>query len=176
MAALLRMSTDFNFDGNILLDHQDIKTVSYTLKSIEVKKSHLLLPIESRIYYPLLAASNSIKIKPFLLLQLTSFQNPSFQLLPGVSAQLLLMTPMSNKQQIEKLLSHEFSNEIAFNKSSTFKCLLGFEYTLPSNDEHIVSNATFYFYLNVAAHFCQLHTYLDIDIHLYFYHISLERN
>lgn len=145
------MSSDFNFDGNVILDHQDVRTVTRTLKSIQARKSHLLVSIESRIYYPLFAASNYIKIKPFLLL----CHNSSLQSLPEVTVKLLLMDLIRDKQRLKKLLSNELSNEIAFNESLTFKCLLGFEFIVPPSDELSVSSVTDYpFYTYVAKQYC----------------------
>lgn len=144
------MSSDFDLNGSVILNHQDFRTVSKTSKSIKAKKSHLLVSIESRIYYPLFAASNCIKIKPFVLL----CHNSSLQSLPEVTAKLLLLDLIRDKQRLKKLLSNEFSNEIAFNETITFKCLLGFEFIVPLSDEHSVSSATdYHFYTYVAKQY-----------------------
>lgn len=139
---LRRVSSDLgcNSGSDVILESRDIKAITKMLQALQLRKSHVLLPKETRIFYPLFAASNCIKIKPLVLVQLPLILDSSLQ-------QPLLMNLVSDKQQIKKLLSDELSNNITFNKFTTFEYLLGFDCTVGSSDEYFVSSMIDYFIL-----------------------------
>lgn len=109
-----------------LFDHASDEQRTEKLSQMNRLHSEMVLPIIFRPYYPLIAAMNSLKVKPLVLLNLT------LRLHPFVTDEMLMtltnMTPITDQKTLRELLASNFTSLPIFDEAVTFDILLGFRY------------------------------------------------
>lgn len=128
VAPLKNFSRDLkiHFSAGLLHQATDEKTVEFLHQLIQ-EEDHgaLLIPSALRAYYPLIAATNNIRVKPLHLLNLVLTLRP---FMTGVMvANLKTVTPLTDKSKIRKMLAKDFTSDTRFDSAMEFDCLLGFE-------------------------------------------------
>lgn len=128
VAPLKNFSRDLkiHFSAGLLHQATDERTVEFLHQLIQ-EEDHgaLLIPSALRAYYPLIAATNNIRVKPLHLLNLVLTLRPFLTL--EMTADLRKVTHITDKSRIRRMLANDFTSDTVFDAGMEFDCLMGFE-------------------------------------------------
>lgn len=122
---LVSLNLGVHFSVCLLDGVTDKRKADYFSQMIQEEHTALLVPTALRTYYPFIAATSYIKVKPLVLVDLTLTLRPF--LTPEMSSILMNMAAISDETIIEKLLAQDYTSAGVFGSTVAFDCLLGFE-------------------------------------------------
>jgi hypothetical protein len=147
---LISENLGVHFSVCVLDGVTDKRKAEYFSQMIQEEHTALLVPTGLRTYYPFIAATSYIKVKPLVLVDLTLTLRPF--LTPEMSSILMNMAPINHEASVMKLLAQDYTSSEVFGPSVDFDCLLAFEnHSISSRNKFHVSHCVEYVAISSTA-------------------------